>query len=238
MRRSIALWALLVFAAASCEGDGAPSPTATSPTATSPPATAGPFGLPQGTPPSFDEDLAASDLPLDELVPEGARPVARWEADPAIGESVLVSYERGDDPFAQERGLLVWVRDPSGEPPWRPFFGFSSRPSERVVGIGVQIGDGTGDGSVDALAFARTLSSGACGTWRLVDLVGAAVVWTRRTCDTDVSIDERQGGLVVAGAVFRAGDAHCCPSAIRTTLLTFEGTEWRRAWTEVSRITA
>ena len=34
-------------------------------------------------------------------------------------------------------------------------------------------------------------------------------------------------GLVLTGAVYRQGDAHCCPSAIRQTTLTWTGTMWR-----------
>jgi hypothetical protein len=53
---------------------------------------------------------------------------------------------------------------------------------------------------------------------------GAEQIWNRTTCDTQVR--PADGDLVVREAVFETGDAHCCPSAFRTTTLRWNGETW------------
>jgi len=94
--------------------------------------------------------------------------------------------------------------------------------ADGVLEIHVVIGDATGDGSPDALTFEDTGGSGACGTWRVLDLMANAGVFERTTCDTVVEPSTDPVGLLVRKAIFQEGDAHCCPSSIRVSLLTLD----------------
>ncbi len=103
----------------------------------------------------------------------------------------------------------------------------SIRPSAAWSNSTRVIGDATGDGSPDALTFEDTGGSGVCGTWRVIDLAANAAVFTRKTCDTTIDLSSDPPGLVVREAVFAPGDAHCCPSSTKTSVLTFdEATGW------------
>ncbi len=236
MRRTMWATALAVLAVA-CSGDAEPVPSATgssSPTVTpsvtttpssdpsSTPAIE-PTGVPDGTPSSFDEGVDAADLPADALVPAAATPTDLW---PAVGtdgaQFAVIAFEfPGDDPFRAERGLVVWRRfdDP---PAWRAVYGFTDPADAGVLGIHALIGDATADGSPDALTFEDTGGSGACGTWRVLDLAANTGVFRRTTCDTTIDLSSDPVGLVVREAVFAPEDAHCCPSATRISVLTFD----------------
>ncbi len=226
MRRAIWVTALAVLAAA-CSGKAAPTPTLT------PSATIQPVGVPADAPPSYDRDVETSEVPPDALVPPGTSVTDVWYAETSAGSSILVAYvEPETDPFRQAHGLLAWRRFPGEPDPWRPVFGFRDAPARGVVQIRAIIGDTTGDGSPDALTFEDTGGSGACGTWRVLDLAGNATVFEKKTCDTTIDLSTDPVGLVVREAVFSEGDAHCCPSATRTSVLTYarEG-----AWSIASR---
>ena len=45
-----------------------------------------------------------------------------------------------------------------------------------------------------------------------------------KTCDTTIDLSSDPPGLVVQEAVFAPGDAHCCPSSTKTSVLTFDET--------------
>lgn len=238
MRRAIWATALVVLAAA-CSGEAEPRPSVTvsasgtSPSKTplvSPPPSPSlePVGLPAGTPESYPEGVNAADLPSEALVPAGTTPSELWPVVAPDGtQFALVAFaEPGDDPFRQARGLIVWRRFDVA-PPWRPVFGISDAADAGVVQIRATIGDATGDGSPDALTFEDTGGSGACGVWRVLDLAANAQVFERQTCDTTIDLSADPVGLVIREAVFEEGDAHCCPSATRTSVLVLQGPGWK-----------
>lgn len=210
----------LALAAAACSGQEA-NPDRPSATPT-------PVGLPDGTPSSYARDVDAGDLSADALVPAGTAASDLWPAIATDGtQFALVAFAApGNDPFRRARGLIVWRRFDAA-PPWRPVFGFSDRADAGVVEIQVTVGDVTADGSPDALTFEGTGGSGACGTWRVLDLEASAQVLKRKTCDATIDLSTDPVGLLFREAVFAEGDAHCCPSAIRTTVLRYLGDgEW------------
>jgi hypothetical protein len=226
MRRAIWVTALAALAAA-CSGEAAPTPALT------PGATIQPVGVPADAPPSYERDVGASEVPPDALVPPGTSVTDVWYAEASAGSSILVAYvEAGADPFRQEHGIIVWRRLPGEPDPWRPVFGLRDPPGRGVVQIRAIIGDATGDGSPDALTFEETGGSGACGTWRVLDLAGNAAVFEKKTCDTTIDLSTDAVGIVIREAVFSDGDAHCCPSATRTSVLTYAG---EGAWSIASR---
>jgi hypothetical protein len=183
-----------------------------------------PVAIPPGTPASFEEDLEAGDVPPHALVPVGSSAAGIWYADTAAGETVLVAYAiPGTDPFRKERGLVVWRRF-AEDPPWRPVYGIRDPPARGVLQVGALVGDATGDGSDDALTFEGIGGSGACGTWRVLDLAANLEVFKEKTCDASIDLSPDPIGLVVREAVYEEGDAHCCPSAFRTTVLVYEDT--------------
>jgi hypothetical protein len=253
MRRAIRAAALVLLAAA-CSGDpvvvpsatgpatSPPVPTATgvSPTATattepSPSHSAEPTGVPPGVPGSFDRDVDPSGVPPGRLVPPGTTVTDVWYAGTPVAQTILVAYvEPGTDPLRQAHALVVWRRFEGQPDPWRPVFGLRDPPGRGVLGIRALIGDATDDGSPDALTFEETGGSGACGTWRVLDLAANVQVFKRKTCDTTIDVAADPVGLSVREAVFAPGDAHCCPSAMRTTLLTFDAStgDWIVASTE------
>jgi hypothetical protein len=142
----------------------------------------------------------------------------------AAGGTIVVTYAHGEDPFAQEHGLVVWRRS-SSSPHWRATVGYADRPQAGVLGIRVVLGDATGDGEPDVLAFDGTGGTGDCGAWRVLQPVDGAIanVYPPGTCDTSVVVATDPVGLTATKAVFRSGDAHCCPSAFRITRLSWDG---------------
>ena len=183
---------------------------------------------------SYAQDVDAADLPAEALVPAGTTPTDSWPAIAPDGtQYALVAFAApSDDPLRQARGLIVWRRFPDA-PPWRPVYGLSDPADAGVVGIHTLIGDATGDGSPDALTFEDTGGSGACGTWRVLDLASNAQVYKSQTCDATYDVSTDPAGLVLRAAVYRQGDAHCCPSATRTTVFVYGGDA---DWTVASRV--
>jgi hypothetical protein len=244
MQRAIRATAFVVLAVA-CGGDTVPTSSPTvSPSADTPPPPSSPgdtasprpfiepVDIPAGTPPSFGDDVDAADLPAGDLVPARTTPTDLWPAIAPDGtQFALIAFAApSDDPLRQARGLVVWRRFVD-DPPWRAVFGLSDPADAGVVEIHALIGDTTGDGSPDALTFEGTGGSGACGTWRLLDLAANAGTFERTTCDTTMERSTDPVGLLIRKAIFEEGDAHCCPSATRITLLTFEPTS---GWTVFS----
>jgi hypothetical protein len=165
-------------------------------------------------------DLPAGDVPIGRLIPAGTDPEGSWYGRTSDGDAIVVAWQRpGADPFRADRGFVVW-RDAGDPPSWRPVF-TATYPAARhpVLGITATIDDVTGDGSQDALLFAQTGGSGACGTYLVIDLLSATEVFRRSACDTTIDPSSDPVGLVVTEAVYTHGDPHCCPSATRTTVL-------------------
>jgi hypothetical protein len=236
MRRAI--WATtLIVLATGCGGETVPRPPATAsgtspitppPPTSSPSPSVEPVDVPEGTPPSFARAVDAADLPDDALVPAGTTPTDAWPAIAPDGtQFALIAFAApSDDPLRQARGLVVWRRFEDA-PPWRSVYGLTDAPDDGVLEIHVVIGDVTGDGSPDALTFEDTGGSGACGTWRVLDLMANAGVFERTTCDTTVELSPDPVGLVIRRAIFEEGDAHCCPSKTRISVLAFDAsTGW------------
>ncbi len=147
-----------------------------------------------------------------------------WFQEPSdeVQAFAWVVWGRGDDPFARELGAVLWER--FGEhPTWRAIYAFTDEPAGGVLGISLDAADVTADGFEDALTFEQTGGSGACGRWRLVAPFhgGATEALDRQTCDAQISIVG--GHLELREAVFEPDDAHCCPSALRTTTLEWDG---------------
>jgi hypothetical protein len=193
--------------------------------------------VPSGLQSAFGEDLPAGDVPLTSLVPAGTEPAGSWFARTAAGDAIVVAWQAaGADPFRTDRGFAVWRHTDDPDAPWRPVFA-AAYPADRhpVLGITVAIGDVTGDGSEDALVFAETGGSGACGTYVAIDAAAGTRAFTRTVCDTTIEVSSDPPGLVVTEAVYTHGDPHCCPSAMRTTVLQRDASG---GWTTVSRTTA
>jgi hypothetical protein len=220
MRRPF-LAVVLVFAAA-CTGTGASS--SSSPASPSPT----PSGLPAGLPSSFGEAVGPGDVPVPSLVPVQAQVTGAWRASTTAGDAIVVAWEMpGGDPFRTDRGIAAWRRFDDGGAPWRPVWGHAYPAGHAPVeNVGAQIADVTGDGSQDAVILAETGGSGACGSTSVVDLATGAVVYRSGGCDRTVAPNANPPGLLLREAVYRPGDAHCCPSKVRTTVLVDNDGTW------------
>jgi len=248
VRRAIPTLASLTLLLVACgEGRGAgaspnpsPSPSAdatVSPTGT-PTASAVPTGssppsasptpeprlqLPADAPTSYD-GVVSADGPFEPLVPPGAEVLdARFhEPSDEVQAFAWVVWGRGDDPFARELGVVLWERF-GDQPMWRATHAFTDEPAEGVLGISLDAADVTDDGSEDGLTFEQTGGSGACGRWRVIAPFhgGATRALDRQTCDAQIAIVGDH--LELREAVYEADDAHCCPSAVRTTTLEWDG---------------
>ena len=182
-----------------------------------------------GTMPTvFVADLPPPDLPPEELVPTGANVTGEWFAFTDRGAAVLIAWaEPGTDFSRLPRGFAVWRRF-DAEPHWRTALITRHDPEDGIQEIQITTGDLTGDGSDDALVFEGVGGSGACGRWSVVDLARVEETYRRDLCDGRVEPGPLDSpGLVLTESVYRQGDAHCCPSAIRRTTLVWTGTTWR-----------
>ena len=247
--RPLAILVIVGSLAVACDGEPPPveSPSATSsrsptespsPTASASPS---PSASPQPTviPPAWttpiDRPIPGEQIPEGRLVPPGAEVTGTWfvpgTAD--IPDQVVATWGSGADPLRREQGLVVWERYPE-RPAWRPAYAFLDPPKSGVFGIRVLVGDLTGDGHEDLLAFEDRGGSGACGTWRVVAAVEflPETIYEKDTCDADLTIHD--GKLVIDEAVFKPGDAHCCPSAYRAITLQYDGGRWKVVRREVT----
>lgn len=230
MRRRFLATLLIVTAA--CSGGGAGSSTTPSTPSPSP----YPSGLPDGLPPSFGDTVGPGDVPAAALVPLKADVTGSWQAATSAGDAIVVAWEMpGGDPFRTDRGIAAWRRFDDGGAPWRPIWGRAYPTGHAPIqNLTAQIADVTGDGSDDALIFAEIGGSGACGTSSVVDLATGSLVYRSTGCDRTVGPNADPPGLVVREAVYRPGDAHCCPSKVRTTVLVDDGGTWRTASTKTT----
>lgn len=243
MRRVLAVLACSVLGA-SCGGSNPSDRTApssvtpaqvssatTQPPPPSPKPTSSPttLQLPANAPRTFANPLDPEAVPTGELVPPGAQVTSTWTMSPPDDPIALVglAWARGNDPFGQEHGFVLWERFDQ-DPPWRAIYAFTDPPSREVFGIRFQIGDLTDDGIDDVLTFEDMGGSGGCGVWRVISPMGgvASQILREHTCDAQI----RNGGgaLRIRQAVFQPGDAHCCPSSFETTVLRWDGTTWQQ----------
>lgn len=230
---------LLVVSAACTRSSPAPSPeptptqtpaqTPASPNAEptgSPPASVAP-DLPPGIPPFFESDVAADDVPPAALIPLRTEVTGAWHADTSEGEAILVAWlEPGPDPLSLAHGIVLWRRFDDGGAPWRPVFGARYPKRTSIFGISAQTADVTGDASDDALVFLQTGGTGACGTYLVLDAAAGSERFARDVCDTTIEPSTDPVGLLMVEAVYEPGDPHCCPSAMRRSVLVSEDTGW------------
>jgi hypothetical protein len=179
-------------------------------------------------PDAFGPDLEPSELPPEELVPEGADVTGQWFGFTDVDVVVLVAWaEQGSDPFRLPRGLAVWRRH-RAPPHWRAALVQRHDAADGIQEIQVSTADLTGDRSDDALVFEGIGGSGACGSWLVIDLLRLDETYATELCDGRIDPGPPGSpGLVITESVYRQGDAHCCPSAIRETTLAWSGNEWR-----------
>jgi hypothetical protein len=186
-------------------------------------------------PPGFDEDVTAANVPPAALIPLRTTVIGTWYADTSAGQAIVVGWEaRGQDPFRTTRGFVAWRHFDDGGSPWRPVYGAEYRPKSGVQSIHATIADVTGDGEPDALVQALSGITANCGEYTVVDLAAARPVFARHVCDAAIEPSTSPPGLRVSKAVYAPGDAHCCPSATRVTVLTL-GADG--SWTKASSST-
>jgi hypothetical protein len=179
-------------------------------------------------PRTFAADLEPVELPIEKLVPEGADVTGRWFGFTDLGAVVLVAWvEPGSDFSRLPRGFALWIRHDSS-PHWRAGLVERHDAEEGVQEIDMSTTDLTGDRSDDTLVFEGVGGSGACGRWLVIDLIRRKETFRREICDGRIdAAPPGSPGLVLTESVYRKGDAHCCPSAMRETTLRWSG----RAWT-------
>ena len=241
----------LSFALIACGGGGTDAPpSATAPSMTSSPEpsptddptpaispTPAPATIPDGVPATFHHDVAGRALPLDELVPPGDEVTGVDHSRSSEGEFVVIVFATpGADPFAQARGFVVWRRDAGGEPPWRAVYGLAHGRRDGVLAISVDTTDLTSDGATDALIREETGGSGACATYRVIDASAGAAIWKRAVCDTEIQPNPDPIGLYEVARIYGPDDPHCCPSAIRERVLTWNGTRFAVASEEMTKL--
>jgi hypothetical protein len=244
MRRIVVI-AAVALAVGACDGtpsDRTPSPTgaptSSDPSPSSPtvvpsssvsqePTT---VALPPGTPDALTDDVAADELDPAGLIPRRADVEEAWIVEEP--EAIVVAYVvPGDDPFRADRGTLVWRR--FGDPPaWRAVAWFPTSAESGVLGVDGIVADVTGDGLEDVLFGAFTGGSGSCARWSVVDVDAADEVFGKDLCDGRIDPSLDPDGLSIEQAVYRVGDPHCCPSAFKTTVLTYDGDG---TWTVASK---
>jgi hypothetical protein len=96
-----------------------------------------------------------------------------------------------------------------------------------VLAISAETTDLTGDGSADALIREETGGSGACATYRVVDLARGTPLWKRAVCDAEIQPNPDPIGLFEVARIYGPEDAHCCPSSIRERVLTWNGARFQ-----------
>jgi hypothetical protein len=239
VRRPIA--AVIVALLAGCDGgsSGTPSaaaaPTIPSTTAPGTPTitpTVEPSTSPEpelgAMPASFEPDVEPSEVPPEALVPVGSSVHGQWFAFTDDGVRIVVAWvEAGIELDRQPRGLAIWRRAETS-PHWRAVF-VRRRPARAgVTDIRTTTADVTGDRSDDVLISEATGGSGACGIWIVVELLAMRSIFRKQLCDGRIEpARANEPGLVMTESVYRPGDAHCCPSAIRRTTLVWAGPTWR-----------
>lgn len=174
-------------------------------------------------PEAYGADVPASRVPPKRLIPDATRVTDVWLGTTSAGDAIVVAYAKpGPDPFVQARGFVEWRRREGATPPWRPVFGIAHTKDEGILAIQAITGDVTGDGSDDIIMIESTGGSGSCGRWRVLDLAAGAQLWSRSLCDAEVDPSQDPAGLALTERVYEPGDPHCCPSAIRVSVLAYD----------------
>jgi hypothetical protein len=219
----------LALVLTACGGSSDPPPP------TAPSVAPSPAQVPDGVPPSFEDDVAAENVPTPALIPQGAAVTQAWTNQ--AGDAIAVAWESpGGDPFRRDRGVAVWRRFHDGGAPWRPVWGqaFPAGRDEPVLGVDARFADVTGDSSADALVFASLGGSGACTATWVIDVAAGAQAYRDRGCDRVIEASSDPVGLRIREAVYAPGDPHCCPSGFRETILVYDNGAWRAASSSVS----
>jgi hypothetical protein len=180
--------------------------------------------IPAGVPATFPADVPSRDLPADELVPPGDVVTSVDRATTAGGQAVVIAFETpGGDPLRRARGFVVWRRDAGADPPWHAVYGLAHGKRDGVLAISAHATDLTDDRSDDALIREETGGSGACATYRVIDLVSGASIWSSAVCDAEIQPNPDPIGLYEVARIYEPGDPHCCPSTIRERILAWNG---------------
>ena len=186
-------------------------------------------------PATFEEDVTGRELPVDELIPPGDEVTSADRAKTSGVEAVVIVFATpGVDPFSQARGFVVWRRDEGAEPPWRAVYGLAHGKRDGVLSISADTTDLTDDGSADALIREEIGGTGACATYRVVDLAAGAPLWRRGVCDAEIQPNPDPIGLYEVARIYGPDDPHCCPSAIRERVLAWDGTRFAVVSEEVT----
>jgi hypothetical protein len=242
---AVVVFCAMLAACSSSDGSAASSasPAATAPTPTTTPlptssgASVSPVpDLPAGVPASFDRDVPSGDVPSDALVPADTEVTGTWYATTSAGDAIVAVWAAPGADAANPvvaRGVAVWRHFDDGAAPWRPVYGAAYPERAGVYAIASVIGDVTADGSDDALVFAETGGSGGCGTYDAIDLAAGTRVYERQVCDTQITPSVDPAGLTIIEAVYAPDDPHCCPSATRTTVMTYGDGAWHVASRQV-----
>ncbi len=194
-----------------------------------------PAEIPEGVPASFDEDLPGRDLPVELLVPGGDEVTGLDRAKVPGGEAVVIAFATpGNDPFSKARGFVVWRREPGADPPWHAVYGLAHGERDGVLAIAADVTDLTGDASAEALIREETGGTGACATYRVVDLAAGVPLWKRSVCDAEIQPNPDPIGLYEVARVYEPDDPHCCPSAIRERVLVWDGDRFAVASVETT----
>lgn len=167
-------------------------------------------------------------MPAAALIPLRGEVTGTWDATTSAGDAIVVAWSMpGSDPFRLDRGIAAWRRFNDGGEPWRPVWG-QAFPARRdpLQNLSADVADVTGDGSADAVVLAEIGGSGACGTISVVDLTSGERTYRAEGCDRTVTPSTDPVGLSIREAVYRLGDAHCCPSRVRTTVLVYRDGSW------------
>lgn len=211
--------------------DLGPSETETPPAQTVPqgplPAPGPDVQVPEDAPTSLFEPgdlerIAAGDLRIF-VPPEGRTAFAEVLATPEHPiDQVAVSWRRGTDPLALERGFVVWQRF-DDHPSWRAIYAFTFSPEDDVSEIRVHGGDANDDGVPDLVTYTERASARRCGLWRVFLTWEGEVTeaFRRQTCDAAVRTVD--GHLVLQQAVYGPDDPRCCPRGHRFTALEWNG---------------
>jgi hypothetical protein len=210
--------------AVACTADGTGVQTSVVPARAASPV----LSLPPGLPPSFDDAVGQGDVPAAALVPLRADVTGRWDATTSAGDAIVVAWTMpGPDQFRLDRGIAEWRRFDDGGAPWRPVWG-ATYPAGRdaLQNLTADVADVTGDGSADAIVTAETGGTGGCAAVSVADLAAAERIYRSSGCDRIVSASTDPVGLSIRAAVYRPGDAHCCPSAVKTTILVYSNGTW------------
>jgi hypothetical protein len=237
---AVASLAAIVVLVAGCEGaTTAPAPSShPSTTAAAQPSATETTPMPTvaltpepgagGVPTSYLPDAPPSEVPPEALVPAGASVEGEWFAFTDDGVMIVVAWsEPGEDVSSLPRGFAVWRHDDLS-PHWRAAFVDRSG-RDGLSDIRITTADVTGDGSDDVLAFQADPfgGTGGCGTWLVVRLPQLDRIYRYELCDGTLQPGPLGApGLVLTGSIYRPGDAHCCPSAVRTTTMVWDGSDW------------